>query len=1103
MPELQITRFTKTSGAGPDGFVVARHLPVGFNDPLLTKVLVPDGRGGFEKDGKACAMTTGRAERLCLRLDRDRTGATLREVDHVLQRLGQDQAIGLGVVSHPEAANPVQIVTKVVEQPPRSLARTKANFAFRSGEPALLLLDIDTKWISPPMRAVVEGAGGLLEAILAVVPTLSRCARLVRKSTSAGIIDADGRVVGDSKNLHVYFVAADGTDIPRALEVLHRRLCLAGLGAVVTSDNGSLLVRSLVDIAVGSPERLVFEAEPLVVAPLRRDPAARCGAITDGEVLDTRSALPDLTAEQKAAFDAWHRAGCNAIRPEVEKRRRVHREKTEQRLVDRGVPRAAARRAAEARLTRKLLGSDTVQLDDGREVTVGELLTNRAAFDEVTCRDPFEPDEGLNKAIIYTHPHELGRPVAIYSLLHGGQSYSLRHDAASLCSLIEGAGFDAQAQLLDGLQHAEIEPHEQEALIAAAAQEANPAASKAELARVSSALRKSIKARSKSARDVFDDGADLGDPPGEDGIPRGFVCAARGWVRAHDGDTAGATPFCGPFEVIGRVSEESGTGWGTLIQWSDPAGRQQDYIVAGRAVAADLNAVLAELADRGLWVDPDPRAKQHLARLLAGLCPPTHRTAVRSTGWAGDSCAFVLPGGEVLGGDADGVVLIGDRGHRLASAGTLEAWQKGVAALARENSRAVLALCSALSSPLLQPLGADGVIFHLVGPSSCGKTTLGKTHASVWGSPSGDGSISGSWRLTDNGAEGLLAKRSGVALGLDEIGQAPPASLGALAYMISNGAGKARANRHGEARQPKTWRVDVFSTGESGLQAAMSRAGDRPAAGMQARFIDIPAVPTRAGARGVFEWLHGYPDGKTFADALADASRVNHGHAGPAFVAWLAKQRAETRGWDFVANAVRTAFGAFEEVVLPDCAAAQAHRVAWAFARLAAAGELAIEARLLPWSAGEALSGVGHCFSAWLAERGGGGADREAPAAVERVRAFLETNVARFQAIGQDEPRPEHEDADTPPPWASSWPRVPLKRAGFREVGTNDFLILPSVWADEIHAGHDPRAAARALRAAGLLQGDRGDRLTCRRLIRGEARIDCYRVRAGVLEGAP
>ena len=72
------------------------------------------------------------------------------------------------------------------------------------------------------------------------------------------------------------------------------------IGWIMVAGRGALLTRSIVDITVGSPERLVFEGPPQVVAPLAQDEAKRAPIAHDGELVDTRSACPSLTEAERA-----------------------------------------------------------------------------------------------------------------------------------------------------------------------------------------------------------------------------------------------------------------------------------------------------------------------------------------------------------------------------------------------------------------------------------------------------------------------------------------------------------------------------------------------------------------------------------------------------------------------------------------------------------------------------------------------------------------------------------------------------------------------------------------------------------------------------------
>jgi uncharacterized protein (DUF927 family) len=131
------------------------------------------------------------------------------------------------------------------------------------------------------------------------------------------------------------------------------------------------------------------------------------------------------------------------------------------------------------------------------------------------------------------------------------------------------------------------------------------------------------------------------------------------------------------------------------------------------------------------------------------------------------------------------------------------------------------------------------------------------------------------------------------------------------------------------------------------------------------------------------------------------------------------------------------------------------HSVAEGFALIAGGGELAIAYGVVPWVRGEALRAVGACFKCWLSTRGGTGAGEDIRA-LDQVRAFIDLHgSSRFELVDDYAPTDQ---------------RI-INRAGFRrrENGEWEYLILPTVWRNEVCAGSDHMRAAEALSRYDLL----------------------------------
>jgi uncharacterized protein (DUF927 family) len=405
----------------------------------------------------------------------------------------------------------------------------------------------------------------------------------------------------------------------------------------------------------------------------------------------------------------------------------------------------------------------------------------------------------------------------------------------------------------------------------------------------------------------------------------------------------------------------------------------------------------------------------------------------------------------------------------MKPAGTPEGWRETVAAHCVGNPLMVAAVSLAFAGPLLEPLGMDGGGMHLRGASSRGKSTVQRVAVSVWGSPR----FLHSWRATANGLEGVAAACNGSLLALDEIGEVSGREAGAAAYMLANGAGKARALRSGAARAAVRWRVAVLSSGEITLADKMAEAGGRAAAGQAVRLLDVAAD---GRAHGAFDTLHGATDGAAFADRLREATATHYGTAGPAFVERLLADREATT------VAAREAIKAFREMAAQRFDLSGEGQTERATARLglvAAAGELATSFGLTGWTPGVARDAALDVLGQWLDGRGGGG-PAEAREAVERVRAFLVAHGdARFEPVTKDE-----DD------------RPVINRAGWRDEGV--FYIAADAWR-EIHKGADPARAARHLLDAGFLEDGDGRNLTVRMSRNVPGRPRAYAVSAEIM----
>lgn len=385
----------------------------------LTKKISLTESGKVIKDSSDCWLADGTAERITISFER---------LPEFLGNIEQNQAVGWGVNS--------ATVTNIVSQKKigRSVGcqtRTKENFSYPLGKRGVILLDSDSG----------EDPYYIITAIGAFFPELLHAAKVIKPSVSAFLFrKSTGEELSGKNNAHIYLYALDAADIPRFGKVLHKRLILSGHARVEFSRDGKVLIRTLVDQFVYSPERLDFAALAILVGDLeQRLPEIR---YIPGGSLDT-SKLQELSNIEEIQYEkilrdlkrgAAKEAGAIREKYEVEEGRKVAEKLC--------ISYSAAQKIIHNRLKGILSGDELLQFDDGRTPSVREAIRNSADYDGATMPDHAEPEYGggRNKAIFYANL-DTGFPL-IHSLAHGGRVYILRKDFDDLKAQFQTKGED-------------------------------------------------------------------------------------------------------------------------------------------------------------------------------------------------------------------------------------------------------------------------------------------------------------------------------------------------------------------------------------------------------------------------------------------------------------------------------------------------------------------------------------------------------------------------------------------------------------------------------------------------------------------------------------
>lgn len=476
-------------------------------------------------------------------------------------------------------------------------------------------------------------------------------------------------------------------------------------------------------------------------------------------------------------------------------------------------------------------------------------------------------------------------------------------------------------------------------------------------------------------------------------VRKGELCKQ---VEGDDGNKVWV-PFGTELKVIALTRNQDSEEWGRLLEVIDRDGNRHEWAMPQGLLAGSGEGLRAELLGLGFELYPGRNTKNWLAEYILTADTEKRACSVSRIGWHGG--AFVLPDGSIGADQDDELIKLQSSehlDHAFETSGTLQDWQAHIASPARGNSRLILSICAGFAAPLLALTGDESGGIHFRGASSSGKSTALIVAGSVWGGGGVRGYIK-QWRATDNALESIAAMHCDALACFDELSQIDPKSAGNAAYMLANGKGKARAGREGQARRVIEWRLIFLSNGEIGLADKIREGGQKIAAGMEVRVIDLRAD---AGAgMGLFENIHGTKDPASFAQDLKAASNMFYGTAARAFVSGLVSDPSNIR--DKIADFRRV----WMQNHLPAGSDGQVRRVADRFSLLGAAGEAATILNITGWQVGDANAAALQCFQDWLTERGGIGSSEVSDARRRLAEAVEVHGASRFSSWDVDHRR--------------------------------------------------------------------------------------------------
>jgi hypothetical protein len=395
-PPIELTVFRKVSGI------------------LSKRIFLESGK--IRADGSECRMGDGRAYRT--RLD------SIEALGRLIGNMPANEALALGRLRAglPDKVRVIRKVDLDDNTASDTIARTGDYLEFARGLAAYMLLDHDCKEMPDEVWDKLDRT--FWKTLTKAIPALKGAASVERRSTSSGLYHqkTKNEYKRSTDNRHVYVPVTDGSDIKRGLTTLQDRLWLAGYGYYVIGANGSLLERSIIDASVYGPERLVFEGEPIVEAPLAQDAKACRPEVYDGDVVDLSVAIPPLTEAELQQLAEIKREAAAALKPRVGAARQRWADEYAKRhgLTVKEAERIAAQAA-------KFMLETTFELEfDDPDLgyrTVAKVLANPDRYLGETLADPIEGYAyGRGKAKVL---RQRDRTLMIHSFAHGGINYQL------------------------------------------------------------------------------------------------------------------------------------------------------------------------------------------------------------------------------------------------------------------------------------------------------------------------------------------------------------------------------------------------------------------------------------------------------------------------------------------------------------------------------------------------------------------------------------------------------------------------------------------------------------------------------------------------------
>lgn len=387
---------------------IALTLLTGQEGARCTKKLTLKDDGTLQKDS-APLFGKGEARTVELR--------SLNDLPELLDGLGTNQCVATGVFNQPKTSIVTQknLTGEMVKQGSRSRSKTHMT----QPDHGLILIDYDPSPYMPEALCCTS-VEEVMEKLAQAIPELASVGYVGTTSSSAGLLNTETGEAYPGGGFHIY-IAVENVNLDALKTRFEMALWITGFGYIAFAKNGAMLTRTIIDLAVLSSERLIYEARPLLGEGISQK--QRTWTYQDGPALKRGCDMSEsdtLKFKQLVAED--RNDPVNAERSRQIKEAYIATKAPEYAAANNTTVKVAIDRIR-TQVKEQNHGQDVTLQSDfvltviGKPMIVAELIKQGSEFNGCYMPDPIEgPSYGQGTAV---YNHNAGNAPCIVSYAHG------------------------------------------------------------------------------------------------------------------------------------------------------------------------------------------------------------------------------------------------------------------------------------------------------------------------------------------------------------------------------------------------------------------------------------------------------------------------------------------------------------------------------------------------------------------------------------------------------------------------------------------------------------------------------------------------------------